>query len=115
MEKLQRVFKPMFEEMLEKGLLTHRDYKVVNPIKLEMLLDALDARFMAYGGASAEDLAGMILQGLGVSVEDPGILEAYVIGFRGGQVATESGAERMDLSCNRMEYSAVGEYEEAEE
>ena len=102
-------------EMLEKGILERRTYKVIHGIKLEMLLDALDARFLSYGGGCAEDLAEMILRGLDINADRPEVVEAYVIGFRSGQVASESGAERMDLGCRLMEYSAVGEHKDEED
>ncbi len=108
MEKLQRIFKPMFEEMLERGLLERRSRNVEGEIDLETLLDCLDARILAYGGASAEDLAEMILQGLNIEFDQPEVIEAYVVGFRGGQVAARSGADLMDLGGHLSEASAVG-------
>ncbi len=114
MEKLQRVFKPIFEEMLQRGLIERRAHKVSGAIKLDLLLDALDARFMSYGGAYAEDLAEMILQGMNVETESPEVLKAFLIGFNGGQTATESGAARMNLADGLAGFSAVGRREDEE-
>ena len=115
MEKTQRIFKPLFEEAMARGLLKHRVGKRDNESKLEMMIDALDARAMSWGGLAAEDLAEILLQAMNINPENPKAVEAYVIGFYSGQKTTDLGADVMELSArNLSELSVVGESEEAE-
>ena len=116
MEKSQRIFKPLFEEAMARGLLKHRVGKRDNESKLETMIDALDARAISWGGLTAEDLAEFLLQAMNINPENPKAIEAYVIGFYSGQKITDMGAELMELTARGLsEISVVGESEEGED